>query len=83
MGVNLFMVESICFTPFSDQFFVTSIITSLLFGIQYAIINKYYYKEGAEYYTKTATFGLVWIVLMFIMTYSTRRTLMQFFSSKA
>lgn len=80
--VSIFLYESIFFLPYSDHFFVTYVITTILFGVQYAIISKYYWVPGSEYYIKTVTYGAIWIVTMFVMTYSTRRVLMRFFASQ-
>jgi len=78
---NVYILSSIFFTPFSNKYFLTYGVTSLSFAIQYAFINKYYF-SGAEYYIKTSLYDLGWMMVMFLLTYSTRRVLMQFFVSQ-
>lgn len=73
---------SMFMTPFSDMFLVTFTATSCFFFVEWAIVNKYYYFTGTEYYIKTVSFGFGWVFVMLLQSYNIRQTLIQFFLSQ-
>ena len=75
---HLYVGINVCFTPFSDQYFTTFILTSVCFAIENSVINQYSF-AGAEYYSKTAIVIVNACAIMLLMTYFIRHVLIQFF----
>ena len=73
---------SIFFTPFSDYYFTTFILTSLFFTVELLGVNQYI--DEAKAHTGIPIFLIIvtWSILMFLATYSLRSVLTEFFVTK-
>jgi len=66
---------SIFVTPFCDKYFLTFVVSSVIFGVEYAQINKYFDAPDMS----TLINVPMWIILLLFNSYFMRSVLTEFF----
>lgn len=74
--ITTFYIElSILMTPFCEKYFVTFVVSSMIFCAEYVQITKYFDLP----YTFSVIYVPTWVTLMFLSSYFIRRVLTEFF----
>jgi succinate dehydrogenase/fumarate reductase cytochrome b subunit len=73
---------SIFLTPFSEYYFTTFILTSIFFTVEVLGISQYIDGANAQSGQPLLLIIIIWVVLMFLATYSVRHVLTEFYVTK-